>query len=109
MGKQRARTESKGELYVFDKAERLITEGRVRQISKYMFYVIGDHGKYFVEVIRNIPKCNCPGFKKRGFCSHSIAVLLVITREDYRIKLSKAEVEAMKRNLEYIRRGEIPR
>ncbi|HDI75520.1 MAG: hypothetical protein DRJ52_09405 [Thermoprotei archaeon] len=93
---------------LFAKAEKLIEEGRISQVSEYLFYVIGFHGKYFVAVTEGNIRCNCAGFQRRGVCSHVTAVLLYLLREDYKEKLSEALRKRIKQNLELIRRGEIP-
>ncbi|MCD6369605.1 MAG: SWIM zinc finger family protein [Thermoproteales archaeon] len=94
---------------ILKKAELLIKEGRVIRINQNFFYIIGDHGKYFVEVREANIRCTCPGFRNRGFCSHSIAVLLTVLREDYAKTLDEAMKKRLQRNLEMIKRGEIPR
>ncbi|RLE78738.1 MAG: hypothetical protein DRJ51_09030 [Thermoprotei archaeon] len=94
---------------VLQKADKLIREGRVMKISEQFFYVIGDHGKYFVDVKGSSIRCNCPGFKNRGFCSHSVAVLLTMLREDYAKTLDAAVKKRLQENLELIKRGEFPR
>ena len=63
---------------MLDKAERLISRGRVERIGEGIYNVIGDHGTY---TVAQDPKgrisCNCPGFKERGICSHSTAVVML--------------------------------
>jgi len=93
---------------LFEKAEKLIEEGRICQVSKYMFYVIGFHGKYFVSVSEQGIKCNCEGFKRRRVCSHAVAVLLYLLREDYKEKLSQALRRRLEESLELIKRGAVP-
>ncbi len=96
-------------LKVLDKAEKLINEGRIIRISSLMFYVIGDHGKYFVWVDDKGVRCNCQGFKKRGFCSHAIAVLLLLLRKKYRESLEKGLRKRLHEQLEYMKKGIYPR
>ncbi len=98
-----------GEEKLFRKAERLIEEGRVIRISPTLFYVLGDHGKYFVTVEEGVVKCLCPGFRRRGVCSHSIAVLLVLLRPDYRHLLEEGLKKRLEAQLEAIKRGEYAR
>lgn len=90
---------------LFEKAIRLIEEGRVVQISPLMFYVVGDHGKYFVHVNNGIVRCLCPGYKRRGFCSHIIAVLLLVLRDDYRKTLEEGLRRRLEHQLDVIRQG----
>ncbi len=92
---------------LFRKAERIISEGRVVRISPYMFYVIGDHGKYFVYVDKSKVKCLCPGYRKRGYCSHSISVLLILLRKEYREALEKGLRDRLEHQLELIKAGRI--
>jgi len=92
-------------LKVLDKAEKLISEGRIIRISPLMFYVIGDHGRYFVWIDHRGVKCNCQGFKKRGFCSHAIAVLLLLLRKKYRDTLEQGLRKRLQEQLEYMKRG----
>ncbi|RLF05854.1 MAG: hypothetical protein DRJ64_05125 [Thermoprotei archaeon] len=96
-------------LKILSKAERLIEEGRVVRISSLMFYVIGDHGKYFVYVEDRGVKCNCPGFRKRGFCSHAIAILLLILRKEYRDILEEGLRKRLQEQLNVIKQGIYPR
>lgn len=94
---------------VLEKAERLISEGRVYQVSRILFYVMGYHGKYFVSIEEGKFRCTCKGYRRRGSCSHIVAVLLLMSREDYKRKLDEAMKKRLELNLEYIRRGAVPR
>ncbi|RLE56324.1 MAG: hypothetical protein DRJ40_06065 [Thermoprotei archaeon] len=90
---------------VLSKAERLINEGRVVRVSDRLFYVIGDHMKYFVRVGPEGPHCMCEGFKKRGFCSHSIAVMMVLLGR-YDVKVLEEKVrERLLRDRQLLGRG----
>lgn len=58
---------------ISDKAQRLITEDRVRRIKSHIYRVQGDSGTYTVYV--SYPQevsgvCDCPA---KGTCSHLIA------------------------------------
>jgi len=106
--KSKIRWDKDYSIRVLDKADRLINEGRVIKVSDILFYVIGDHGKYFVRIEEGYKvKCTCPGFKSRGFCSHSVAVLLTLLREDYARKLSESVKKRLEENLRIIREGPI--
>jgi predicted nucleic acid-binding Zn finger protein len=63
---------------LIEKAESLLNSGRVEALGGGKFNVVGDHGTYIVvENYDGKISCNCPGFLKRGRCSHSTAVLLL--------------------------------
>ena len=63
---------------MIEKAYELVQKRRVEQISEGVYNVVGDHGTYIVaRRINGSISCTCPGFIKRGRCSHSLAVLLI--------------------------------
>ena len=63
---------------VVEKAERLLRTGRVESLGNNMYNVIGDHGTYnVVRAPDGRVSCTCPGFREKGICSHSTAVLMV--------------------------------
>jgi len=60
------------------KAYELVKSRRVEQVSEGVYNVVGDHGTYTVaRKIDGTISCTCPGFIRRGRCSHSLAVLLI--------------------------------
>lgn len=63
------------------KAERLVKEGRVKKISDNLYYVKGFHLQYFVRIDNGKLYCICDGFKKKGFCSHILAVMIYRSQE----------------------------
>jgi hypothetical protein len=61
-----------------DKAMRLIKAGRVERLTERRYNVIGDHGTYSVVKTKDGKvSCSCPGFQRRGRCSHSTAVMIM--------------------------------
>jgi len=63
---------------MIEKAYNLIQKGRVEHIGEEAYNVVGDHGTYtVVRKIDGTVNCNCPGFARRGRCSHSLAVLML--------------------------------
>jgi len=74
-----------GRLRAAEKAEKLITEGKVTRIGPLKFSVVGYHDTYTISIENDIVKCTCPGYAQRGLCSHSIAVL----REYWETQLEK--------------------
>ena len=60
---------------MLDKAERLIKAGRIERLDSGHYNVIGDHGTYTLVVRDNRVYCTCPGFREKGVCSHSLAVM----------------------------------
>jgi uncharacterized Zn finger protein len=63
---------------MIEKGKKLINSGRVERLTGSHYNVIGNHGTYNV-VMNNKGevRCNCPGFRSRGRCSHSMAVILL--------------------------------
>ena len=75
---------------MLEKARRLLERGRVEKISEGIYNVIGDHGTYTVaQDPEGKVTCSCPGFQKRGVCSHSAAVIM----------LTKLSLSKMRRRL----------
>jgi len=63
---------------MLEKAQRLLEKGRVEKINEGIYNVIGDHGTYTVaQDHEGRVTCSCPGFQKRGVCSHSAAVIML--------------------------------
>ena len=55
----------------------MIKNGQVEMLDNGRYNVIGDHGTYnVVEAPDGTLACNCPGFRDKGSCSHSTAVLM---------------------------------
>jgi len=90
---------------LYRKAERLINEGRVIEISPIMYYVIGDHGKYFVRIQNGRVKCMCDGYRKRKYCSHVLSVLLLMLREDYKYRMEAAIRNRLEKQFREIVKG----
>ena len=64
-----------------EKARKLVESGKVERLESDLFNVVGDHGTYLVAVsFDGKISCNCPGFVKKGQCSHSVAVTILRTR-----------------------------
>ncbi len=63
---------------MIEKAKRLVEAGRVERIGPNRFNVVGDHGTYnVVKAPDGRISCSCPGFRSRGRCSHSAAVMIM--------------------------------
>jgi len=63
---------------MIEKAYELVQKRRVEQVGEGVYNVVGDHGTYTVaKKINGAISCTCPGFIRRGRCSHSLAVLLI--------------------------------
>lgn len=63
---------------MIEKAQKLLNDRRVEQISHSTWNVIGDHGTYTVAMdYKGKVACNCPGFQSKGRCSHSAAVVIL--------------------------------
>ena len=63
---------------MIEKAYDLVEKRRVELIGDGMYNVVGDHGTYTVaQKIDGTVDCNCPGFARRGKCSHSLAVMML--------------------------------
>lgn len=76
-----------------DKARRLLESGKVERLDTGSFNVVGDHGTYVVvETYDGKINCNCPGFVKKGRCSHSVAVEILKARSRKRIRIEKHKI-----------------
>ena len=63
---------------MIEKAQKLFKAGRVERIGPNRFNVVGDHGTYnVVQAPDGRISCSCPGFRSRGRCSHSAAVMIM--------------------------------
>lgn len=63
------------------KAQKLLKSGRVERLNYESFNIIGDHGTYtVVQSYEGETSCNCPGFREKGRCSHSLAVMILLAR-----------------------------
>ena len=63
---------------MIEKAYELVQKRRVEEVSEGVYNVVGEHGTYLVaRRINGTISCTCPGFIRRGRCSHSLAVLLI--------------------------------
>lgn len=63
---------------MIEKAYDLVQKRRVEYISDGVYNVIGHHGTYMVaRKIDGTVSCNCPGFARRGRCSHCLAVMML--------------------------------
>lgn len=61
-----------------EKAVRLVEGRRIERISDDKYNVIGDHGTYTVTVSQDGEvSCTCPGFRSKGMCSHSAAIIIL--------------------------------
>lgn len=70
---------------MIEKARKLLESGRVEYLGSGQYNVVGDHGTYAVaQDYKGKITCSCPGFRSRGKCSHSTAVIMLT-----RIKKSK--------------------
>ncbi len=65
---------------LIEKAERLLKSRRVEPLGQGTYNVIGEHGTYIVvQDYSGRVSCNCPGFLKKGKCSHATAVIILTT------------------------------
>ena len=63
---------------MIEKVRRLVEAGRVERIGPNRFNVVGDHGTYnVVQAPDGRISCSCPGFRSRGRCSNSAAVVIM--------------------------------
>ncbi|MEM2914722.1 MAG: SWIM zinc finger family protein [Candidatus Bathyarchaeia archaeon] len=63
---------------MFEKAYELILKKRVERVGDEFYNVIGKHGTYSVACkIDGTVSCSCPGFARKGRCSHSLAVMML--------------------------------
>jgi hypothetical protein len=64
---------------MIEKAYDLIKKGKAEHIGDGVYNVVGEHGTYTVaQKIDGTVNCNCPGFVRRGRCSHALAVLMIL-------------------------------
>lgn len=73
-----ARQDTEAMNRIVSKAAWLILDGRVVRISDIMYYVMGRRNRNIVRVDGEKLVCTCEGFKKRGVCSHVVAVSTVM-------------------------------
>jgi hypothetical protein len=76
-------TTSRNHETVPEKADRLIREGRLVPLedtaARWVGIVNGDTGTYAVEYVFGTEptrKCQCHSHRRRGWCSHTLAILL---------------------------------
>jgi len=63
---------------MIEKAYELVQKKRIERVGDGVYNVVGEHGTYLVAQRTNGTfSCTCPGFIKRGKCSHLLAVLLL--------------------------------
>ena len=71
---------------LYEKAKRLVESHRVEALGQGVYNVIGDHGTYtVVQDYTGKWSCSCPGFMKKGNCSH-VAAVMILTRMKRRQK-----------------------
>ncbi|MEM2889306.1 MAG: SWIM zinc finger family protein [Candidatus Bathyarchaeia archaeon] len=81
------------------KAYDLIQKRKVEHIGEGTYNVVGEHGTYTVaQKIDGEINCNCPGFIRRGRCSHSLAVLMLTKPELLRSVEREIERTSEKQN-----------
>jgi hypothetical protein len=67
---------------MFGKVAYLRWYGAVSQRNDHVWMVDGVHSTYAVrEAPGGTITCDCEGFKVRGVCSHSIAVVMIVEKE----------------------------
>jgi uncharacterized Zn finger protein len=60
------------------KAYDLIQKKKVERLSEGTYNVVGEHGTYTVgRKLDGTVSCTCPGFARRGRCSHALAVMML--------------------------------
>jgi hypothetical protein len=63
---------------LIEKARRLVESHRVESLSEGVYNVIGDHGTYtVVQDYTGKLSCTCPGYMKKGKCSHMTAIVIL--------------------------------
>jgi len=70
-----------------EKAKLMSRSSRITRIDHNTFQVVGDHGIYIV--IRGVDglfHCGCQGYLTRGFCSHALAVNMLVGRRRPRFR-----------------------
>jgi hypothetical protein len=87
------------------KAKILVREGKVSQINQALFSVQGFHGIYSVIVENDRIKCSCPGHYKtkatgEGICEHSIAVLLLLIKNEFIKALERGIVKSSLKSIQ---------
>jgi len=64
-----------------EKAKAISRSSRITRIDYSTFQVVGDHGIYIViKGVDGLFHCGCQGFLTRGFCSHALAVNMLVGR-----------------------------
>lgn len=77
-----------------EKAKLMSRSSRITRIDHNTFQVVGDHGIYIV--IRGVDglfHCGCQGYLTRGFCSHALAVNMVVGRRRPRFRRAEQPTE----------------
>ncbi len=70
---------------MIEKAYELIMKKRIERVGEEFYNVVGEHGTYTVaRKIDGSVSCSCPGFRQKGKCSHSFAVLMLNDRALFR-------------------------
>ena len=60
------------------KAYELVVKKRVERVGNQFYNAVGEHGTYAVaRQIDGTVSCSCPGFARKGRCSHSLAVMIM--------------------------------
>jgi len=83
-----------------EKAKLMSRSSRITKIDHNTFQVVGDHGIYIV--IRGVDglfHCGCQGYLTRGFCSHALAVNMLVGRRRtrfHRVEGSTFEADEQK-------------
>jgi hypothetical protein len=63
---------------LIEKARRLVESHRVESLGQGVYNVIGDHGTYtVVQDYTGKLSCSCPGYMKKGKCSHVTAIVIL--------------------------------
>jgi len=81
------------------KALALIRKHRVAKISPILYLVNGYHYSsrsphpqfYVVERAGSKLVCNCPGFQRYGFCTHTCAVMILESKQMTRLEKAAKE------------------
>ncbi len=60
------------------KAYELMVKKRIERVGDQFYNAVGEHGTYAVaRQIDGTVSCSCPGFARKGRCSHSLAVMIM--------------------------------